>query len=205
MEGWQRPRDAVMSTKTTLAPEQLTEDLMMFPNGNVDLVQDAASDCSVVASLAAVIARHGRGHARVYYTSIVCHTALLTISQIMSSILFPRNEETGHATLSPNGKHVVKLYFNGSPRKVVIDDRLPVSKTSRKLYAVDRNNAALIWPAIVEKAYLKVRGGYDFPGSNSGTDLWVLTGWIPEQIFLLPYVTSAFPSIQGLTMSTGKK
>lgn len=66
----------------------------------------------------------------------------------------------------------------------MIDDRLPSSKTSRSLHVVDRNNPNLLWPALVEKAYLKVRGGYDFPGSNSGTDLWVLSGWIPEQIFL---------------------
>ena len=76
------------------------------------------------------------------------------------------------------------MHFNGCTRRVVIDDRLPASKTERTLFVVDRQNPQLLWPALVEKAYLKVRGGYDFPGSNSGTDLWIITGWIPEQVFL---------------------
>lgn len=86
--------------------------------------------------------------------------------------------------ISANGKYVIRLNFNGCQRKVVIDDRLPVSKTERTLHVVDRNNPGLLWPALLEKAYLKVRGGYDFLGSNSGTDLWMLVGWIPEQVFL---------------------
>jgi calpain-7 len=76
------------------------------------------------------------------------------------------------------------MYFNGCWRRVDIDDRLPTSKTSRVLHVVDRRCPGLLWPALVEKAYLKVRGGYDFPGSNSGTDLAVITGWIPQQVFL---------------------
>jgi hypothetical protein len=97
--------------------------------------------------------------------------------------MYPCNEEK-NPILSRCGKYIFRFYFNGSFRKVVIDDRLPSSKTARSLYVIDRNNATFLWPALVEKAYLKVRGGYDFPGSNSGTDLWVLTGWIPEQVFL---------------------
>ena len=98
--------------------------------------------------------------------------------------MFPYDFEQMCPKVSPNGKYVVRLNFNGCYRKVTIDDRLPVSKTKRLLHVVDRKNPSLLWPALVEKAYLKVRGGYDFPGSNSGTDLWILSGWIPEQIFL---------------------
>lgn len=98
--------------------------------------------------------------------------------------MYPYDFSAMTPAMSPNGKHIIKLHFNGCHRKVVVDDRLPASRTSRSLHVLDRNNPGLLWPALMEKAYLKVRGGYDFPGSNSGTDIWVLTGWIPEQLFL---------------------
>ncbi|KAF2466646.1 calpain-like protease palB/rim-13 [Lindgomyces ingoldianus] len=133
----------------------------------IDLVQDAATDCSVVASLCAGIARSERGH-----------------DMMLSNTVWPFDQNRGRPVISSNGKYMVRLNFNGCWRKVVIDDRLPVSKSHRLLHVIDRHNPALLWPALLEKAYLKVRGGYDFPGSNSCSDLWTLTGWIPEQIYL---------------------
>jgi calpain-7 len=98
--------------------------------------------------------------------------------------MYPFDHDSARPGMSKNGKYVFRMHFNGCWRQVVIDDRLPSSMTDRTLFVVDKRNPRLVWPALVEKAYLKIRGGYDFPGSNSGTDLFALTGWIPEQIFL---------------------
>jgi calpain-7 len=98
--------------------------------------------------------------------------------------VFPYDHDRETPCISPNGKYVLRMYFNGCWRRVQIDDRLPTSSTARLLHVIDRSNPGLLWPALLEKAYLKVRGGYDFPGSNSGTDLAVITGWIPQQVFL---------------------
>ncbi|KAL8798589.1 MAG: hypothetical protein Q9182_006542 [Xanthomendoza sp. 2 TL-2023] len=155
-DGWKRPEVILPSPGP-----------MMTADESVDLVQDVTSDCSVVASLCASSARAEKGH-----------------SAIFSSIFYPYDSVCQQPVRSRNGKYVFRLHFNGCWRKVVIDDRLPASKEDRAIFVLDRNNPSLLWPALVEKAYLKIRGGYDFPGSNSGSDLWVLTGWIPEQLFL---------------------
>ncbi|MCJ1394054.1 cysteine protease [Xylographa bjoerkii] len=166
--GWRRPNEAlsVEGLKTDrhvamgIAPT-------MVPSGTTDLVQDMTGDCSLVASLCAGMARAEAGH-----------------TKIISSLMFPYDYSIMRPSKSPNGKHVFKMQFNGVFRKVVIDDRLPSSQTLRSLHVLDRKNPGLLWPALLEKAYLKIMGGYDFPGSNSGTDTWILTGWIPEQLFL---------------------
>jgi calpain-7 len=132
-----------------------------------DLVQDITPDCSVVASLCAALRHMGSQK-----------------TSLLSRVMYPFDAHKGRPAISANGKYMFRMHFNGCFRQVVVDDRLPASSTSRTLFVVDRRNPQLIWPALLEKAYLKVRGGYDFPGSNSGTDLWILTGWIPEQIFL---------------------
>ncbi|KAI9646237.1 cysteine protease [Ciborinia camelliae] len=164
--GWKRPYE-----RGDVPPELLkdaeNDEILMNASKDIDLVQDITTDCSVVASLCAGTARACKGH-----------------SKVLANILRPFDVQNQRPRSSKNGKYILRLQFNGCYRKVTIDDRLPASSSTRSLHVVDRNSPLLLWPALVEKAYLKVRGGYDFPGSNSGTDLWIMTGWIPEQIFL---------------------
>ncbi len=187
--GWQRPSEVFHQgheypITTGVADPDFEHDLFSTNVETCDLVQDVTTDCSVVAGLSAamnILIGSRSVRCKVSQSPLISNKSL---PKILSSIFHPFDRAHGRPAYSASGKYIMRFNFNGCDRKVVVDDRLPASSTERTFYVVDRTNKRLLWPALLEKAYLKVRGGYDFPGSNSGTDLWVVTGWIPEQIFL---------------------
>jgi calpain-7 len=129
--------------------------------------QQYVTDCSFIASLCICADFERRFRKR-----------------LVTSIIYPQDKD-GIPIYNPEGKYMVKLWLNGVARQVIVDDRLPIDYYSNLLCSHTSGNRTQLelWVPIIEKAYMKLCGGYDFPGSNSGVDMFSLTGWIPERIF----------------------
>ena len=148
-----------------LTPDLSTVSLV----GNADpmnIKQTVVGDCSLVASL------------------IVCSNFQQRFpkAKIIANAIYPQ-DSTGKPVVNHKGKYCVKLLINGATRLVTVDDRIPVERsTSTPLgtYSLDPSEQ---WVSLMEKAFLKVCGGtYDFPGSTSSSDLYKLSGWLPDSI-----------------------
>ncbi|KAK0454341.1 hypothetical protein EV421DRAFT_1756269 [Armillaria borealis] len=127
-----------------------------------DIVQQVVTDCSVCASLSVRLEHRRR---------------------------FPLSSSSCLCYSSKTGRCDVKVTLNGASRRVFIDDKLPYHPSLSSLMCMtcrvqegSDSPRSVIWPSLIEKAYMKLMGGYDFPGSNSCIDLHIFGGWIPEQL-----------------------
>ncbi|KAF8841696.1 cysteine proteinase [Paxillus ammoniavirescens] len=122
-----------------------------------DIEQNMVDDCSLCASIAVCVQHNRKFNSKLLLSSII-----------------PGNRP---------GRYDINALLNGERRRVSIDDFLPFDNSGHPI-GISTGWKAVAWPALIEKAYMKLMGGYDFPGSNSAIDLHVLTGWIPEHIEL---------------------
>ncbi|ORY79400.1 hypothetical protein BCR37DRAFT_86437 [Protomyces lactucae-debilis] len=129
--------------------------------------QNILNDCSFVCAL--IVADQWSNRFR---------TKLLTAN------LYPR-DKSGLCQMSPLGKYMAKVWLHGSDRQVIIDDRLPVPNSGSvyDLLVFSHAYKDVAWPVLLEKIYHTIKG-CSFEGSNSASDLYLLTGWVPEEIHL---------------------
>lgn len=82
-------------------------------------------------------------------------------------VLHPQSEQQ-LPIASANGAHFARLFFNGAWRRVALDANLPIASLTGKPVGIRISGATAaeaLGLGLLEKSWLKVMGGWDFPGS----------------------------------------
>ncbi|ESL09420.1 calpain-like cysteine peptidase [Trypanosoma rangeli SC58] len=134
----------------------------------LNVKQTVVGDCSMVCSL------------------IICaaYQQRFPKGKIISNVIYPQ-DNNGDPILNPKGKYCVKMLINGITRLITVDDRFPAAPRTGRLLCTYSKDETELWVSIMEKAFVKLCGGsYEFPGSSSSSDLYKLSGWLPDSVAL---------------------
>ncbi|GAA5834962.1 hypothetical protein JCM11251_002073 [Rhodosporidiobolus azoricus] len=168
-----------------------------------DIVQDNVSDCSLIAALIVAAEHHAHIGSRLGISCLfpqdsdglptLSPTGQYTAKMLLNGTWRRVRYDPHHLVVIVANRHLPDLYDSPPPWccrfpsysafLAAIDDKLPVSAASDPMCAASRSRSQL-WPSLVEKAYLRLMGGYEFVGSNSANDLYALSGWLPESVSL---------------------
>ncbi|WFD34953.1 cysteine protease [Malassezia cuniculi] len=149
------------SQKKSGAAYMPLDQFLYAPAAPGDVCQGSASDCTIVASIETAAAHDAR-----FGTNFA------------SAALYPQRDGV------PVGSDVydVRLFFDGEPRKVTVNSEVPAAQG--EIQGCHLRNGSP-WPALIEKAFLHVySSSYDHAGGDAGSDVYMLTGWLPEYIAL---------------------
>lgn len=169
LHAWKRFPEIVREGREISSPTVLETELAAN-----SICQGLVGDCSFLSGLSALAEYENRFK-----------------DPVLSGIIHPRqvNGDSDARVASDRGpafnvygRYGCRLFLNGTTRKVIIDDKVPV-RCDGKLLCAHSSCPRELWVTLLEKSFVKIMGSsYDVQGSNPGTDVFHLTGWVPETI-----------------------
>mmetsp|Transcript_112711 Transcript_112711/g.283423 ORF Transcript_112711/g.283423 Transcript_112711/m.283423 type:complete len:956 (-) Transcript_112711:89-2956(-) len=170
LHAWRRMPEIIRASEGKLEPMVLQSK----PSSRT-ICQGLVGDCSLISALSALAEYENKFREPVL--SGIIHPKSSSSSSngcILGSELGPAYNEYG--------QYGCRLFLNGTTRKVVVDDTVPVRRDGKLLCAHSACPQEL-WVTLLEKSLVKIMGSsFDMQGSNPGTDVFHLTGWVPETI-----------------------